>query len=204
MFSAIIQNKIIVICAFSSAGKDSITKYIADNYNYKMIISHTSRPMRINESEGNPYHFITRQQFEKMLSKNEFIECRTYNTLVNNISDVWYYGLHKDSFDLSKHNYIVVLDVMGLIQLKKYYMDNIISFFINVDEQTRKQRCINRKDFDEVEWNRRYLDDKEKFTQEVINKEVDYIVENYNFDECVNEIINIIGGNDRERRSDLI
>jgi len=130
-----------------------------------------------------------------MLSNNEFIECRTYNTLVNNIPDIWYYGVSKDSIDLSKHNYIVVLDILGLIQFKKHYKDNIISFFINVDEQTRRSRCIDREDFDEVEWNRRYLDDKEKFTQEVINKEVDYVVDNYDFDKCVGEIINIIGGN---------
>jgi len=189
------QNKIIVICGFSASGKDRISKYIANNYNYSEIISYTSRPMRINESEGNPYHFITRQQFEKMLSKNEFIECRTYNTLVNNIPDVWYYGVSKNSINLSKHNYIVVLDILGLMEFKKYYKDNIISFFINVDEQTRKERCINREDFNGVEWNRRYLDDKEKFTQDVINREVDYVIESYDFDECVNKIINIIGGN---------
>jgi len=188
------QNKLLVICGFSASGKDSITKYIADNYNYKMVISHTSRPMRPNESEGNPYCFITRQQFEEMLSKNEFIECRTYNTLVNNIPDIWYYGVHKDNINLSKHNYIVVLDILGLIKFKKYFKDNIISFFINVDEPTRKQRCINRKDFDEVEWNRRYEDDKRNFTEEVINKEVDYVVDNYDFNKCIKEIINIIGG----------
>ena len=189
------KNKIIVICGFSSSGKDRISKHIANNYNYSEIISYTSRPIRLNESECNPYHFITKKQFEKMLSNNEFIECRTYNTLVNNISDIWYYGVSKDSIDLSKHNYIVVLDILGLIQFKKHYKDNIISFFINVDEQTRKERCINREDFDETEWNRRYLDDKLKFTEEVINREVDYVIENYDFDECVNKIIDVIGGN---------
>ena len=189
------QNKIIIICGFSASGKDQISKHIANNYNYSEIISYTSRPIRPNETECNPYHFITRKQFEEMLSNNEFIECRTYNTLVNNISDIWYYGVIKDSIDLSKHNYIVVLDILGLIQFKKHYKDNIISFFINVDEQTRKQRCINREDFDEIEWNRRYLDDKNNFIEEIINREVDYVIENYDFDKCVGEIINIIGGN---------
>ena len=188
------QNNLIVICGFSASGKDKITKYISDNYNYKMILSHTSRPIRPNESEGNPYHFVTRKQFEEMLSNNEFIECRTYNTLVNNIPDIWYYGVHKDSIDLSQHEYIVVLDILGLMEFKKHYKDNIISFFINVDEPTRKQRCINRSDFDEVEWNRRYEDDKRNFSEEVIDKEVDYVVDNYDFDECIKNITNIIGG----------
>lgn len=187
------KNKIVIICGFSSSGKDSLTKYIADNYSYKMIISHTSRPMRLNESENNPYHFITKQQFEEMITNNEFIECRKYNTLVNNIPDTWYYGVHKDSINLSKHSYIVVLDIRGLIEFKKYFKDNIISFFIDVDESTRKSRCIDRADFDETEWNRRYEDDKKNFTKEIIEQEVDYVVKNYDFEWCVDEIINLIG-----------
>ncbi len=187
------KNKVIVICGFSASGKDKITKYISDNYNYKMVISHTSRPIRPSESQGNTYYFISKQQFEDMIAKNEFIECRKYNTIYKGMIDLWYYGVHKDSIDLTKNNYIVVLDVKGLIEFKKHFKGNIISFFINVDEPTRKQRCINREDFDETEWARRWLDDEENFTEEVINKEVDFIVENYDFDECVNEILDKIG-----------
>jgi|GEM_PF-1142191 len=185
--------KIIVLAGFSSAGKDKICKYISDNYNYKMVISHTSRPIRPNESEGNPYYFITRKQFEEMIEKDEFIECRKYNTLLNNNPDVWYYGVHKNSIRLEENNYIVVLDILGLIEFKKHFGNNITSFFIEVDEPTRKQRAIARDGFDETEWNRRYEDDKNKFTDEIINREVDYIVENYDFDKCIKEILNKIG-----------
>jgi len=187
------KNNIVVICSFSGAGKDTITKYISDNYNYKMVISHTSRPVRPSESENNPYHFITKQQFEDMIAQEEFIECRKYNTLVNNVPDVWYYGLHCDSINLSKHSYVVVLDILGLIELKKHFKDNIISFFIDVDEPTRKQRAIGRDGFDETEWNRRKLDDEEQFTFEIVNQEVDYMVSNYDFNECVKYILEKIG-----------
>lgn len=183
------NNKIIVICGFSASGKDSITKYISEKRNYKMIVSHTSRPMRPNESEGDPYYFITRKRFEEMINNNEFIECRKYNTLVNNNPDVWYYGVHKDSIDLSKHSYIVVLDILGLIEFEKHFKDNIISFFIDVNEETRKQRCIGRDGFDETEWNRRCLDDSENFTYEIVNQEVDHIVHNYDFQDCINNIL---------------
>jgi guanylate kinase len=188
-------SKIVVICGFSSAGKDKISKYIADNYNYNFIVSHSSRPMRPNESEGNPYYFVTRSQFEDMMVNDEFIEYRKYNTLVNNIPDVWYYGVHKDSIDLSNNNYVVVLDMLGLMEFKKYYKDNIISFFIDVHESERRRRAYqNRKDFDLTEWNRRYLDDINQFPKELIEREVDYIIENYDFDKCINEIIEKLNG----------
>jgi len=189
-----IANKIIVICGFSSSGKDSLTKYISENYNYKTVISYTSRNMRENESEGNPYYFISKEQFISMIENNEFIECRKYNTLVNNVEDVWYYGVHKNSINLDKYSYIVVLDILGLIEFKKYYNKNVLSFFIDVDDLERKSRCINRNSFDETEWNRRLKDDNTQFTKEIIEKEVDHIVPNYDFKLCANEIINIIKG----------
>jgi len=191
---AITIDKIVVLSGFSASGKDRLCKYISDNYNYNMIISHTSRPLRPNESEGNPYYFISKNEFEEMKDNNEFIECRKYDTLLRGNPDVWYYGVHKSSIDLSKHNYIVVLDVLGLKEFKEKYKDNIISFFIDVDQMTRKGRCIGRADFDETEWARRWLDDLENFTDEVINKEIDYIVENYNFPECLEFILNKIEG----------
>jgi len=187
------NNHILVIVGFSASGKDSIQKYISDNYNYKMVISHSSRPMRPSESEGNPYYFITKQQFEDMIAQDEFIECRKYNTLVNNVPDVWYYGLHCNSIDLSKHSYIIVLDILGLIEIKKHFKDNVISFFINVNEPTRRERAVNRQGFDETEWNRRKLDDEEQFTYDIVNREVDYMVDNYDFDECVKYILDKIG-----------
>jgi len=187
------SNHIVVLAGFSSSGKDSLSKHISDNYNYEMVISTTSRPMRPSESENNPYHFITKQQFEDMITQKEFIECRKYNTLFQGKDDIWYYGVDKNSIDLSKHSYIVVLDILGLIELKKHFKDNIISFFIDVDEPTRKQRAINREGFDESEWNRRKIDDEENFTYDVVNREVDYMVDNYDFDKCVKYILDKIG-----------
>lgn len=188
------MNKIVIICGFSASGKDSLTKYIADHFNYNMTISHTSRPIRPKESEGDPYYFISKEQFETMINNGEFIECREYHTLVNNIPAVWYYGVHKDEVDLSQYSYIVVLDIRGLRAYKEHFgEDKIISFFIEVDEETRKQRCVGRADFDLTEWNRRLEDDKALFTDEVIKQEVDFVVENYNFEQCINKILDKIG-----------
>jgi len=186
-------NKIIVISGFSSAGKDKICKYIADNLNYKMVISTTSRTMRPEESENNPYHFVTKNKFEDMICENEFIEFRKYDTLVNNVPDTWYYGTNRNSIDLKEKSYVDVLDMLGLIDFKKHYKKDVISFFIDVNEQERKRRAIlSRKDFDLTEWNRRYLDDIKQFPMKIVRKEVDYIVENYNFLDCIEKIVRLI------------
>lgn len=182
------SGKIVIICGFSACGKDSITKYISDTYNYNMVISTTSRPMRVGEKQGEPYHFISRTEFENRIRADKFIEYRHYDTLVNGVPDTWYYGVSKNSIDPTK-NYIVVLDMWGLSQFKEQF-DNTISFFINVPDEERKNRAkAGREDFDETEWNRRLADDNAKFTPEVINEHVDFVVQNDNLERCVSNIM---------------
>lgn len=192
------MNKIIVLCGKSSAGKDKIAKYLSENHSYKFIVSTTSRPIRPNESQGNPYKFITRQEFEDKIKARDFIECRQYNTLVNNIPDTWYYGVEESEVDIKNNNYVVVLDIQGLQDFKRYFGDHVISFYIDVDNDIRKDRAMQRGGFDETEWNRRLIDDAKVFSLLEVYNKVDFISPNYNFDECIKDILDIIGTFDRE------
>lgn len=182
------MNKLIVFTSPSCGGKDTISSILVNKYNYSFVISHTSRPIRSCESEGNPYYFIAKEKFLEMISNHEFIENREYHTDYQGQKDIWYYGIAKNSIDLTKNSYICVVDLQGLIELKQYFREDIISFYLNVDENTRKKRCIKRGDYDTTEWNRRNADDKIKFSSELVNKEVDYIIDNYDLDKCVAEI----------------
>lgn len=187
------MNKLIVLCGFSASGKDSLTDHLCEKFGYEKVISTSSRPIRVGESEGDPYYFVTREAFESMIENDELIECRKYNTLVGGIPDTWYYGIHKDNLDISKFSYVVVLDMLGLMEVKEQFGDKVTSFFIEVPEPVRRERAKQgRQDFDLTEWNRRYNDDKEQFPAEKIFSEVDYVVRNEDFDLCVNEIINKI------------
>ncbi len=188
------KHNLVLLVAPSSSGKDSIAQLIKERLGYKFIISTTCRPVRPNESEGNPYHFVTYNEFKEMIARDEFIEHRTYYTkLPNGQDDIWYYGIHKNDIDLDKYNYVGIVDLDGLKDLKMFYNDNIISFFIDVDEETRKQRCIQRGDYNEYEWTRRAADDNDKFAHWLVSEEVDYIVPNYNLQDCVDTIIAMIG-----------
>lgn len=188
------NNNLVVLVGESCAGKDSLAAILKEKLNYNFIISHTSRPIRPNESEGNPYYFVTYDEFNKMANNNEFIEYRTYYTKTkDNKDDVWMYGIHKNSIDLDNNNYVSIVDLQGLKDLKNFFNDNIISFYINVDEETRKKRCIQRGDYNEFEWTRRAIDDNDKFAYSQVASEVDYIVPNYDLKTCVDIILTMIG-----------
>ena len=185
------NDKIIILVGKSASGKDTTARILEKEYDFKFVVSTTTRPMRQGESEGNPYHFVTDEQFKNKIENGEMIEFREYHTLLNNIPSVWYYGAEKSEIN-DNQKYVAVLDIIGLEGFKKTFPDRVTSFFLDVDNDIRKQRCIFRGDFDETEWNRRLVDDNNVFRQEVIDEKVDWTIDEINADFVINKVMDII------------
>jgi guanylate kinase len=169
------SDKIFVLCGFSASGKDSLLNMASYRLSIPFAVSHTSRPQRDKEVSGKDYHFVSRHEFQSLIANKEMIEYRTYNTLVDNIPDVWYYGLSKSS--IGKSECICVLDTIGVNELKRIYGDRVVSIFIDCSEPTRRTRAIARGNFSIVEWERRLKDDKKIFSQ-LDFEEFDLIIDN--------------------------
>ena len=152
------NNKIIVILGKCCAGKDTLARFMADNLGFKFIVSTTSRPMRDGESEGNPYHFISDEEFQRKIANGDFIEYREYKTNGGN----WHYGVEK-SVVIDNECYVAVLDIVGLREFKKQFGDRVFSIYLLVDYDERLRRCVSRGDFNEKEWKRRAISDDEMF-----------------------------------------
>lgn len=168
------SEKTIILLGKSAAGKDYILNHLKENFGFNSIVSHTTRPIRENEINGKDYYFITTKEFSKMLRDEEFIETREYTTCFNNKQDVWYYGISKEEFD-NKSKKICVVDTSGQKEIIEYYgKENIISIYIDVEDNIREQRAKLRGSFSQSEWDRRLKDDNKKFK----NIKYDYIVKN--------------------------
>jgi guanylate kinase len=162
--------------------------------------------MRDGEMEGREYNFVSKEEFVNMINNDELIEYRSYNTLVNGISDVWYYGLKKnnyyyfDDFFNIITNRVVILDLQGTKEFVKYYgKQNCKVIYVYCDDDLRKERAKKRGSFDETEWNRRLADDEIKFSEENLKDIIDFKVSNngdfkntmYNILSNVNEVKDI-------------
>lgn len=160
--------KIIALVGCSASGKDFILAKLKD-LKFKPIISHTNRPMRPGEIEGQNYYFIDNQEAEEMLCMKKFIEHRVYHS---KSGEDWIYGISEKSIleaCSNKNTSVVIVDYKGLKELKKYLKskgleDNLTSVYINASPQTRLLRSLNREgemanqQVEEVI--RRYNDDK--------------------------------------------
>lgn len=172
---------VIILTGKSCSGKDSVRREL-EKYNFNNIVSYTSRPIRENEIDGIDYNFVNRGQFEKMIMTEQMIEYRTYNTLVNNIPDKWYYGLKKEKLD-TKGCYVVVLDLDGTENFIKYYgKKNCYVVYMCCPKSERERRAIERGSFDKTEWNRRVSADEKDFKAKKLNKLIDFTVVNMSDD----------------------
>ena len=74
---------ILLLVGPTGAGKDSVKDKLLETGEYHHIISHTTRPPRINhgiiEQNGREYHFVDLAQATAMLKDHAFIEAKMYS-----------------------------------------------------------------------------------------------------------------------------
>ncbi len=81
---------VFIISAPSGSGKSTLVKRLLTNEPELMFsVSYTTRPPRGHEVEGENYHFISRDEFEKRVALGEFLE---HAEVFGN-----YYGTHRGS-----------------------------------------------------------------------------------------------------------
>ena len=97
----------LILVGHSASGKTEIANELRRDYNMKKIITYTTRPMRINETNGIDYHFVSEEDFLKLKENNFFVETTIFNG--------YYYGSSRDSV---KDDAVVILDPMGLQNFK--------------------------------------------------------------------------------------
>ncbi|HLW40381.1 MAG TPA: guanylate kinase, partial [Brumimicrobium sp.] len=121
------QGKCIIFSAPSGAGKTSIVHGLLERIdNLAFSVSACSREPRINEEHGKDYYFIGVEGFKQKIQEDAFIEWEE-------VYKDHFYGTLKEEVDrLWNENKIVIfdVDVYGGINLKKYFKDAALSFFV--------------------------------------------------------------------------
>ena len=104
-----------VLSSPSGAGKTTLTKKLAENNeNFIISVSHTTRRPRLNEINGKDYHFVSLDEFNDLVKKNNFFEYA-------NIFDNCYGTLKEPVLEFLSQGKDVLFDIdwQGTQQLKK-------------------------------------------------------------------------------------
>lgn len=157
----------IILCGASASGKTVTALELQKRYGLTKAITTTTREKRVGETNGVEYFFISKEEFQKRLAENRFVEYSIYNGN--------YYGCGIDQVADDK---VVVLDPNGLHSFKKLKNKNIVTFLLIADEKVRRERMNERGDKQEnIE--QRISNDIIDFSMDKIG-EVDFIVKTNN------------------------
>jgi guanylate kinase len=129
-----------IISAPSGSGKSTLvseTRRLIEGLDFS--ISYTTRDPRGSEQDGQEYHFTTREDFERMIAANEFLE---YAEVFGN-----YYGTALSALDQAKLNgtdLLLDIDVQGALQVMRKTPDAVSIFILPPSPEVLERRLRNR------------------------------------------------------------
>ncbi len=176
---------VFVISAPSGSGKTTLLGgLLRAEQNLTFSISYTTRKPRGNEVDGTNYHFVTREDFEARIRREEFLEW----------ADVFgnYYGTHRSELERASRlgaNLLLDIDVKGARQLKQRVPEAISIFILPPSRVELEKRLRARGEDSEEVIQRRLLE----AAAEIENYRLyDYILVNDDVEQSTANLIAII------------
>ena len=138
---------VFIVSAPSGSGKSTlVARLLAGDPGLMFSVSYTTRQRRGQEVDGRSYRFVSRQDFEAMIARNEFLE---WAEVFGN-----YYGTHRDVLEQAQaqgKDLVLDIDVQGARQLKFRVPEAVTIFILAPSRQILEQRLRARgEDRDDV------------------------------------------------------
>ena len=136
-----------IVSAPSGAGKTSLVKALIDlEPQIRVSVSHTTRAMRPGEVDGVNYHFVSREDFVKMIEHGDFLErAEVFGNLYGTSQSYLQQTLDEG------HDLILEIDWQGAEQVRKLMPQARSIFILPPSQQALRERLNNRgQDSDEI------------------------------------------------------
>ena len=150
----------------------------------KFSVSYTTRQPRGAEKHGEDYFFVSREEFEERLKRNEFLE---HAEVFGN-----YYGTHRGILEQAQtagNDLVLDIDVQGAAQLRKGLPDAVTIFVLAPSRGILEQRLRLRSEDPDSVIERRLKD----AATEIRNYDCyDYVVINDNLDRSACTLAGIV------------
>ncbi|HLY16634.1 MAG TPA: guanylate kinase [Bryobacteraceae bacterium] len=133
---------VFIISAPSGSGKSTLVRQLLATVPGLMFsVSYTTRPPRGHETDGESYHFITHDDFEARLARDEFLE---HAEVFGN-----YYGTHRGVLEQAREqgqDLVLDIDVQGARQLRDKIPEAVTIFVLAPSREILEQRLRARSE----------------------------------------------------------
>ena len=194
--SSSIDAFLFVVAAASGTGKTSLVAALRKRRpDLAVSVSHTTRPMRPGERDGENYYFVEREAFETLIANSQFLESaevfgHLYGTSLNEI----------DRIKASGRSTLLEIDWQGALQIKEQLPEAQLIFLLPPSLDALRTRLLGRgQDSSEVIEQRLSMSVSEISQYSAF----DYLVVNDSFDLALSQLDDIISGRGGAFRRDV-
>lgn len=175
------RGKTFIICGPSGVGKGTVVaRLLASDPKLYFSVSATTRPPRPGEVDGKHYHFLSREQFQRWIDEDAFLE---HAEFVGNL-----YGTPKLYVDKAMdqgRDVILDIEIQGAEQVHRRRPEAIRIYVAPPSWAELERRLIGRGTEDMEKVRRRLERGKEEFA---VARDFDYFVINGTVDRAVEEL----------------
>lgn len=178
------KGKLFIISGASGVGKSTVlSRVMATRDDLRFSVSATTRAPRPGEVDGESYYFVTREKFQDMIDRNEFVE---YDAHMDN-----FYGTPEAQLNEKLETGSVILDIEpnGAFMVRKRRPDATLIFIAPPSMEELLRRLVGRGDTSAEQVKVRQERAQWEMDQSV---HYDYVVVNDQVETCVDEILKII------------
>lgn len=174
-----------IVAAPSGAGKTSLVRALVEREPEVYVsVSHTTRPQRPGEADGQHYHFISEDRFQAMIEAGEFVEHANvfgnlYGTSVAAIRDPLEAG----------HDIVLEIDWQGAQQVRTQFEDSVSVFILPPSRATLLERLSARGQDDEAVIKKRMASAVAEMSH---FDEFDFVIVNDRFELAVAEMTTLL------------
>lgn len=179
------QGTLYVISAPSGAGKTSlVAEMLKRDSVLGVSVSHTTRGMREGEEDGVNYHFVSRDEFEAMIQRDDFLEHAEVFGNYYGTSQRWVEQTLERGQDV-----ILEIDWQGAAQVRRLMPECVGIFILPPSPEVLRQRLTGRGT-DAVEVVERRLQEAAEECSHAL--EFDYLVVNDDFEVALADLLAIV------------
>ena len=175
------KGNVFVISTASGTGKTTlVSRLVQQHPNVRVSVSHTTRPPRAGEVNGQHYHFVSEEEFVRLAGEGAFLE---HAQVFGN-----YYGTSYESVQsMCEQGYDVILeiDVQGAQQVRKALPEALSIFILPPSLAVLEQRLRQRQTDSEEVIARRLSEAVDEIQQALT---FDYVVSNRSLQQAEEEL----------------